>query len=51
MSMPDNDRNHGDNDAFEGLVLLARAVWGPFLWPLLAANAIGYGWCVYRILS
>ena len=39
----------GKNDAFEGFVLLMRLLWGLF-WPMLVANAIGYGWCVYSLL-
>ena len=40
----------GKNDAFEGFVLLMRLLWGPLFWPMLVANAIGYGWCVYSLL-
>jgi hypothetical protein len=51
MSTPDDDRDHGKNDAFAGFALLAGLLWGPFRWPLLAANVLGYGWYVLRILS
>ena len=40
----------GKNDAFEGFVLLMRLLWGPLFRPILIANAIGYGWCVYSLL-
>ncbi len=50
MGTPDDDRDHARNDAFKGFALLAKLLWGPFRWPLLAANVLGYGWCVFKVL-
>ena len=43
----DEHLDTGDNEAFKGLLMLMRLVWGPLFWPMLVANAAGFVWCLY----
>lgn len=36
----------GEHEAFAGLLILMRLIWGPLYWPMLVANAIGFEWCI-----
>ena len=38
--------NTGENDAFNGLLILMRLIRGPLFWQFLVAKAAGLMWCV-----
>ena len=42
--------NPKENEAFGGLVLLMRGIWGPLFWPILIVNAIGIAWFALSVL-
>ncbi|MFO1152754.1 MAG: hypothetical protein U1E42_03670 [Rhodospirillales bacterium] len=37
----------GANNAFRGLLIVMRLIWGRLFRPMLVANAAGFVWCVY----
>lgn len=42
---PDTSRN----EAFAGVWMLYRLIFGPLAWPLLVANVAGLAWCYWQV--